>query len=96
MQKKIYSDQQKARVALEALKGQKTFSQIISEYQVHSTQIHNWKNIAQQGLPTLFSKGDQKDKVLNEKNQLIEELYKIIGQRDTELSWLKKKLQIPD
>ena len=94
MKKTAYSDKQKAQVALEALKGEKTINQISSQYQVHPTQIQRWKTIVADGLPGLFSQGSKKDKSLTEKDELIEELYKIIGQRETELNWLKKKLNI--
>lgn len=94
MKKTTYSDKQKAQIALEALRGEKTINQISSQYQVHPTQIQRWKTIALEGLPNLFSQNDQKDKILSEKEKLIEELYKIIGQRDTELDWLKKKFNI--
>lgn len=96
MKKTTYSDKQKAQVALEALKGEKTINQISAQYQVHSTQIQRWKTVVAEGLPSLFSQNDTKGKALAEKEKLIEELYKIIGQRETELNWLKKKLSIFD
>ena len=94
MQKTSYTDKQKAQVALDALKGEKTINQISTQYQIHPTQIHKWKTIAADGLPGLFSQNDTKAKALAEKEKLIEELYKIIGQRETELNWLKKKFNI--
>jgi transposase-like protein len=93
MKKTSYSDKQKAQVALEALKGEKTINQISSQYQIHSTQIQRWKTIALENLPCLFNQNDGQGKVLAEKEKLIEELYKIIGEREAELSWLKKKLK---
>lgn len=96
MKKTIYSDKQKAQVALEAVKGEKTINQISSQYQVHPTQIQRWKTIAAEGLPGLFSQNNKKDKTLVVQEKLIDELYKIIGQRDTELEWLKKKFSIFD
>lgn len=96
MKKTIYSDKQKAQVALDTLKGEKTINQISSHYQIHPTQIQRWKTVALEGLPGLFSHNDKKDKALLEKDKLIDELYKIIGQRETELDWLKKKLNIFD
>lgn len=92
----MYSDKQKAQVALDAVKGQKTLNQISSHYQIHPTQINRWKAMLLEGLPTLFARNDKKDKVISEKEKQIEELYKIIGQRDTELEWLKKKFQTFD
>lgn len=94
MQKTKYSDKQKAQVALEALKGQKSLNQISSEYQVHPTQIRRWQSTALEGLVSSFSKDNQKDKIITEKDKLIEELYKIIGQRETEVNWLKKKFKM--
>lgn len=94
MTKTTYSDKQKAQVALDAIKGLQTINQVSSRYQVHPTQIQRWKTIVLDGLPGLFSQGDKKDKALAEKDKMIDELYKIIGQRETELNWLKKKLNI--
>jgi len=94
MKKTIYSDKQKAQIVLDAIKGQKTTNQISSQYQIHSTQINRWKAMVLENLPNIFNSDVQKNKQILEKNQLIEELYKIIGQRDAELEWLKKKLQI--
>lgn len=96
MKKTIYSDKQKAQVALDAIKGQKTLNQISSHYQIHPTQINRWKTMLLEGLPSLFARNDTKDKIIAEKEKQIEELYKIIGQRDTELEWLKKKFQTFD
>lgn len=90
--KKQFSPQQKASVALAAIKGDKPVSQISSVYEVHPTQIRQWEKIAKQGLADLFS--DKRKKADKDKDDLIEELYKIIGQRDTELVWLKKKLHL--
>ena len=83
---------QKAYVALAAIKGDKTVSQIASLHQVHPTQIRQWEKTAREGLQSIFT--DKRKKEDREKDDLIEELYKIIGQRDTELAWLKKKLHL--
>ena len=89
--KKIFTPKQKADVALAAIKGEQQINQISSAYEVHPTQIANWKKIVLENVPTLFSEKNSKEHL--EKEKLIEELYKTIGQRDMELSWLKKKLQ---
>ncbi len=93
MGQKKYTPQEKAQIALDALKGEKTIAQISSEFEVHSTQIHNWKNVAQDGLVGLF-KDSKKKEILKEleHQSKIDELHKIIGQREVELEWLKKKL----
>lgn len=93
MQKTKYSDKQKVSIALEAIKGLKTLNQISSQYQVHPTQIRRWQTTALEGLTSCFSKNNQKDKIIAEKDKLIEELYKVIGQREIEVNWLKKKFK---
>jgi transposase len=94
MKQRKFTPQQKAAVALAALKGDKTFAQISSMYHVHQTQIRKWKKIAETNFATLFTEPHRK--VHDEQVQLIDELYRIIGKRDTQLSWLKKKLHIID
>lgn len=81
----------KARVALEAVKGEKTNAQIASEYGVHPHQIGQWKKKVLNGLPTLFS--DKRHPANGERDGLTDELYRQIGQLKVELEWLKKKSQ---
>ena len=54
-QRKQYSAEFKARVALEALKGLKTVNELASTYGVHPTQIAHWKHRLQKEMPELFS-----------------------------------------
>jgi len=89
--KKTFTPQQKAQVALAAIKGERTISQIASLYEVHPTQVQTWKKQALSVLPEIFS--DKRKKENQNQDQLINELYRTIGQRDIELEWLKKKLQ---
>jgi transposase-like protein len=79
----------KTKVALELIKGADTISAICSKYSIHPTQAGRWKEQALQGLETIFS--EQRKNSLREKDILIEELYKQIGQLKVELDWLKKK-----
>ncbi len=90
--KKTYSASEKAAIALEALKGNLTFNEITKKYGVHSTQIHNWKRQLKEGVLAIFS--NNKQKVEYEKDDLIEELYKKIGQLEIERDWLKKKSEL--
>ena len=74
---------------LKAIKEQKTSAELASLYQVHPGQIRNWKAVVQKGLLDLFSnrrKGKEQDK-----EELIAELYRQIGQQKVDLDWLKKK-----
>ena len=88
--KKHFSKEFKAKVAIEAIKGLKTTAQISSEYKVHPTQIAQWKNQLKEGLPRVFS--DKRDPEQKQKQELVDELYKQIGQLQVENDWLKKKL----
>lgn len=94
-QPRTFNPQEKALVALAAIKGDKTIAQISSGYQVHPTQISNWKKQATDNLPELFKDNRKKEKQKEAGHQTkLDNLYKIIGQRDTELDWLKKKLSV--
>jgi len=96
-QPRTFSPQEKAQVALAALKGEKTIAQISSDYQVHPTQIGLWKKQVLANVAELFKDNRKKEKQKEFDHQTeLENLYKIIGQRDTELDWLKKKLSIFD
>lgn len=88
--KKQFTPREKAEIVLAALREDQTIAQISSSYQVHPTQIHAWKKQAKEGLTEIFS--DKRKKENQNQDELIEELYKIIGQRDAEAAWLKKKL----
>ena len=90
--RKTFTPNQKAHVAIAALKGNQTISQIASENEVHPTQIKQWETIAKEGLPTLFV--DKRKSEYKDLQDKIDQLYKIIGQRDSELDWLKKKLHL--
>jgi transposase len=79
----------KAKVALEAIKEQMTGAEMASQYQVHPGQIRNWKGVATKGLIDLFS--DKRRSKDQDREKLIEELYRQIGQMKVDLDWLKKK-----
>lgn len=81
----------KARVALEAAKGDKTIAQIAGEYGVHSNQIREWLQKLISALPQLFA--NKRDKASGERDELISELYRQIGQLKVEVDWLKKKAE---
>lgn len=82
----------KAKVALEAIKGEKTTAQIASQYGVHPNQIGQWKKRLLKELPSVFS--DRRKKADKEKEVESDELYRQIGQLKVELDWLKKKSRI--
>jgi transposase-like protein len=79
----------KAKVALEAIKGEKTMAQISSEYGVHVNQIRQWRQKLLEEMPGVFS--DRRQKKDKEAEEMTSELYRQIGQLKVELDWLKKK-----
>ena len=81
----------KAKVAFEAAKGEKTLTQIASEYSVHPNQIRQWRRQLLETLPDLFS--DRRKREEKNRDELEDELYRQIGQLKVELEWLKKKSQ---
>ena len=87
--RKKYDAALKAKIALEAVKGDKTIREISSEYGVHSSQIMKWKEQLLEELPSIFS--DKRAKTEKEREDLEAELYRQIGQLKVELEWLKKK-----
>ena len=82
----------KAKVALEAAKGEKTIAQLSSEFEVHANQIQQWRKQLLEELPRLFS--DRRAKQEKNEEELRSELYQQIGQLKVELDWLKKKSQM--
>lgn len=90
--KKIFTPKEKANIALMAIREEKTFSEISSSCEVHPKQISRWKKTLEECSPDLFA--DKRKKKEMENQQTIDELHRIIGQRDIELEWLKKKLHI--
>ena len=84
----------KAKVALEAIKGELTISEIAGRTGVHPNQISKWKKQALEELPGIFSSVRKKREEKSE--ELESELYKQIGQLKVELDWLKKKFQLFD
>ena len=88
MGRKKYSKELKARIALDAIKGQKTIAELASEYGVHANQISLWKKQLLDAAPTAFSNG--KDKDAEQKEVERDHLYKKVGQLQIEVDWLKK------
>jgi len=80
----------KAKVALEAIKEQKTIAELSSIYGVHSTQITKWKKKALDFISQIFS--DKLQQQQKSDDELIQELYRQIGKLQVERDWLKKKI----
>ena len=84
-----HSPEFKSKVALAAIKGLKTSTELASEYQVHPTQITNWKK---QLLSVIKDAFKQPHKSQQESDEALQAgLYEQIGRLKVELDWLKKK-----
>lgn len=79
----------KARVAFEALKGERTINEIAAEHELHPVQVSQWKKELEARLPEVFEK-PQKSDPAREKRE-TERLERKVGQLTMELDWLKKK-----
>jgi transposase-like protein len=91
--RKQYSPKFKARVAVEAIRGEKTLSQLGSQFKVHPIQIAKWRKAALEQLPELFVDGRTR-KGSGEADS--DALYEEIGRLKVELDWLKKKVGMLD
>lgn len=93
-QRKRYTAEFKAKIALEAIKGQRTINEIATRYELHPVQVSQWKRQALEQLPQIFSDG----RVRKEKSEeeLRDQLYQQIGQLKVELDWLKKRSGVSD
>jgi putative transposase len=80
----------KARVALEAIKEQRTMAELASQFGVHPTQISQWKQQLLAGVPDLFGAGRPKRE--KDDQELQADLFQQIGKLQMELEWLKKKV----
>ena len=89
--KRKYGADFKMKVALTALKEDATLSQLCSQYEVHVTQIHNWKKQAITFIREGFLSNRKGHENTAYGDKLNDELYKQIGQLKVELDWLKKK-----
>lgn len=90
--RKHFSASQKAQIALEILKEEKTVIQIASEYGVHPNVLYRWKKQALDNLPKLFEDENKSERDRRaERERQVNELYSEIGRLTTQLNWLKKK-----
>ena len=85
-----YNEEFKAKVAMEALREQRTVNEIAGQYQIHPNQVSKWKSQLIENAKILFEDGRTK-KTDKDKEELESRLYQQIGQLQVELEWLKKK-----
>ena len=88
-ERRRHSAQFKAKVALEAIRGQRTGNEIASAHGVHPVQVAQWKKQALEELAQVFA--DRRSKAAQDEETLRAELDQQIGQLKVELDWVKKK-----
>lgn len=88
--RKSYTTDFKAKVALAAIKGDRSLAELASRYEVHATQIGIWRKVVLAGLPDVFSDKRRKKEEHGEEEKA--RLYEEIGRLKVELDWLKKKV----
>ena len=81
----------KAKVALEALRGDRTIQEIATRHKVHPNQVSTWKRQAMEGLGTMFSNGS--DKARQDHDCEVHDLHAKIGQLTVERDFLAKGLK---
>jgi transposase len=84
-----HSAEFKARVALEALKGMKTVSEIAKEFEIHPVMVGKWKNEMLDRMPELFETRKSRNDKDSEREQ--EHLHRKVGQLTMEVDFLEKK-----
>ena len=89
MGRRKFTKEFKAKVALEAIKGQRTLSELAAEYDIHPNQIGIWKKKLLEVAPEVFGHG--KDREAERAKEERDRLYKKVGQLQIEVDWLKKK-----
>lgn len=89
MKRRKFSKEFKARIALEAIKGQRTANELAQEFGVHVNQINLWKKKLLESAPEVFSTG--KDREADRLEAQRDILYRKVGQLQVEVDWLKKK-----
>ena len=92
MMRKKFEAGYKARVALEAVKGEKTLAELSSEYGVAVNMISRWKQELLAGAAEIFGRKTGGQNTTQEEQ--VDKLYKSIGELKVENDWLKKKLQL--
>ena len=92
-QRKRHTAAFKAKVATEAIRGEKTANELAGGYQVHPTQIAAWKKRALDGLTEIFADGRRKARQNGEAEAA--KLYEEIGRLKVERDFLKKKFGEP-
>ena len=88
--RKRHTSEFKSKVALAALKGDRTIAELVKEFEVHESQIYQWKNQVLAHIQDVFKIGKKSASVNNEAE--MSKLHEKIGQLLVERDFLKKVL----
>jgi putative transposase len=88
--RKSYPPSLKAKISAEAIKAQKTITELAQMYHVNPNLIAKWKKQALEGLPEIFRQPHHGNSSATEAEK--DELFKQIGQLEVELEWPQKSL----
>ena len=92
MARKQHTPEEKARLVLEALRGERTINEIASSNNIHPNMLSKWKRDAESNLYTLFQDNSAKERREKKAHEAeLQELYAQIGKLTTQNEWLKKK-----
>jgi putative transposase len=88
-ERRKYSSKLKSQIALEAVIGLKSTTELSKEYKVHPNQIAIWKKHLLENLPIIFE--NPRGPKIESNTELTDQLYRQIGKLQVEVDWLKKK-----
>lgn len=94
MKRRHFSPELKKKIAIEAIREQRTINEIANAYEVHPAQVRKWKKELLDGASSIFQ--DPKKREIDVKRQEQQEavLQQKVGQLTIENDWLKKKLSL--
>lgn len=87
--RKQYTADEKAKIALEALSGRYTHRELTAKYGIHSSQISSWTKLLKSEVAAIFR--DKRKQTEKESDDLVDDLYRKIGELNIKLDWMKKK-----
>lgn len=92
MAKQQHTPEEKSKLVLEALRGERTINEIASEHNIHPNMLSKWKRDAEKNLYLIFQDNSAKErKAKRDQEAEIDKLYAQIGKLTTQNEWLKKK-----
>lgn len=94
MKRRILSPELKKKIAIEALREQRTANEIANAYEIHPAQVRKWKKELLDGAISIFEDPRKSKRKLKDQEQQEAILQQKIGQLTVEIDWLKKKLNL--